>query len=126
MIAMETYLQWISKDIPVYANVPWLGVGKFQNYQEGNNDNGAQVYETKCVPCHGPQGQGNPGFPPLWGDRAYNDGAGMAKPETLATFALYNMPLGNPDLTVQQAQDVGAFVDSQPRPHFQKPAGSNP
>lgn len=123
---METYLQWISKDVPVYTDVPWLGVGTINNYQEGDPGRGSEVYTTKCAVCHGAQGQGNPGFPPLWGDRAYNDGAGMSRPATLAAFTLNNMPLGNPDLTQQQAQDVGAFVDSQPRPHFEKPAEPNP
>lgn len=117
---MVTYLQWLSKDIPVYSDVPWLGVGTLENYQEGNADAGAQVYTEKCSPCHGPEGQGTPAGPPLWGDNSYNDGAGMARPETLANFAFRNMPLGNPDLTQQQAQDVGAFVNGQPRPHFEK------
>jgi cytochrome c len=43
----------------------------------------------------------------------------MAKPATLATFAHLNMPKGNPTLTEEEALDVGEFVDTQPRPHFQ-------
>jgi thiosulfate dehydrogenase len=46
----------------------------------------------------------------------------MSKPETLANFALLNMPRGNPTLTLEEAQNVAAFVDSQPRPHFVKPS----
>ncbi len=42
----------------------------------------------------------------------------MAKAATLAGFALLNMPRGNPDLTPEQAIDVGTFVDGQPRPKF--------
>jgi thiosulfate dehydrogenase len=120
MTALVTYLQWISKGIPIYADVPWLGVGTIQNYQEGNKDNGAQVFTQKCSPCHGGQGQGTQQAPPLWGDRSFNDGAGMATAANLAGFALNNMPYKNPTLQPQEAEDVAAFIDSQPRPHFQK------
>ena len=121
MTAMVTYLQWMSKDIPVYAEVPWLGLGKIEGYQEGNQETGSTVYTSKCAACHGPDGQGTPAGPAVWGDKSYNNGAGMAKPDTLARFALYNMPFGNPTLTKEEAQDVAAFVDNQPRPHFVKP-----
>ena len=122
MTAMATYLQWISKDIPVYAEVPWLGVGTMQNYKEGDQEVGKTVYTSKCAACHGPDGQGTPAGPPVWGDKSYNDGAGMSKPQTLANFALLNMPRGNPTLTQEEAENVAAFVDSQPRPHFVKPS----
>ncbi|HZK60589.1 MAG TPA: cytochrome C, partial [Anaerovoracaceae bacterium] len=68
--------------------------------------------------CHGNDGHGTLRAPPLWGDASFNDGAGMHKLENLAAFAFYNMPRANPDLTAEQALDVGAFVSSQPRPHF--------
>jgi cytochrome c len=42
----------------------------------------------------------------------------MAKPEILSAFAYLNMPPGNPDLTGEQALDVGIFAASQTRPHF--------
>ncbi|MCA9284269.1 MAG: hypothetical protein KDA22_03575, partial [Phycisphaerales bacterium] len=44
-------------------------------------------------------------------------------PRTLAAFTYLNMPKGNPDLTVEQAIDVAAYVASQPRPRF---AASSP
>lgn len=122
MTAMATYLQWISKDIPVYADVPWLGIGKIENYKEGNKEVGATVFTSKCSACHGPDGQGTAAGPAVWGDNSYNDGAGMAKAETLATFAFFNMPRGNPTLTQEEAENVAAFVDNQPRPHFVQPA----
>ncbi len=120
MTAIVTYLQWISKDIPIYGKVPWLGVEKIQSSHTPDKAAGQQVFTSKCVVCHGAQGQGQAGFPPLWGDASFNDGAGMATPATLAGFAHLNMPRGNPDLTVEQALDVGEFVDSQARPHFSK------
>ncbi len=119
MTAIVTYLQWISKDIPIYAKVPWLGVEQIQNYQPGNKDTGAEVFSTKCTVCHGVNGQGQGIYPPVWGENSYNDGAGMANAETLTGFVHQNMPFGSPDLSTQEAEDVAAFVDSQPRPHFQ-------
>ena len=60
-------------------------------------------------------------FPPLWGPDSYNDGAGMARPITAASFIHANMPFGtdfaHPVLSAQDAFDVAVFIDSQPRPH---------
>ena len=59
--------------------------------------------------------------PPLWGDDSFNDGAGMARLITLANFLHSNMPHGadyrNPMLSVEEAWDVAAYVESQARPH---------
>jgi thiosulfate dehydrogenase len=60
-------------------------------------------------------------FPPLWGPDSYNDGAGMARPITAASFIHANMPNGadyaHPVLNAQDAFDVAVFIDSQKRPH---------
>jgi thiosulfate dehydrogenase len=44
----------------------------------------------------------------------------MDRPERTAPFVRFNMPRGvdplHPQLTVQEAWDVAAYVDSQPRP----------
>ena len=59
-------------------------------------------------------------MPPLWGSDSFNDGAGMARLITAANFVHFNMPHGtdylNPQLTVEQAWDVAAYMISQPRP----------
>jgi thiosulfate dehydrogenase len=121
MTDILTYFKWISKGIPIYGDVPWLGLQRIESTHKPDANAGKEVYTAKCVACHGADGAGTPAGPPLWGDRAYNDGAGMARPETLAGFALLNMPYKNPDLTPEQALDVGVYVDSQPRPKFVKP-----
>jgi len=91
---------------------------------------GKQVYAATCVACHGDNGQGvrrgKPGdangymFPPLWGPDSYNTGAGMARVTLAAGFIKGNMPNGithiNTVLTDEQAFDVAAFMNSQPRP----------
>ena len=59
-------------------------------------------------------------MPPLWGPDSFNDGAGMARLTAIANFVHFNMPHGadylNPQLTVEQAWDVAAYVVSKPRP----------
>lgn len=86
---------------------------------------GGQVYETRCQVCHGSNGLGlkatnNPAdgylFPPLWGDDSYNNGAGMNRVLTAARFIKARMPLGQADLTDDQAYDVSAYINSHPRP----------
>lgn len=57
--------------------------------------------------------------PPLWGPRSYTVGAGMARNSVSASFIRHNMPLGQEDgLTGEEAYDVAAYVNRQPRPDF--------
>ena len=88
-------------------------------------DAGQAIYEQRCVVCHGANGEGlletgDPKdgylFPPLWGPDSYNDGAGMHRVLTAARFIKARMPLGQPDLTDDEAYDVAAYMNSQPRP----------
>jgi thiosulfate dehydrogenase len=95
-------------------------------------DKGKVVYETKCQSCHQPNGEGllNPEkteytFPALWGKGSYNDGAGLYRMSNFAKYVKYNMPQGvshgSPQLSDEEAWDVAAFVNSQPRPHINVP-----
>ncbi|MBU4261695.1 MAG: c-type cytochrome [Proteobacteria bacterium] len=118
MTAIVTYYQWISKGLPVYAEIPWLGTQPLQSTHVPDKTKGEQLYGAKCSACHGKSGEGTAAAPPLWGNDSFNDGAGMHKPVNMSAFALLNMPLGNPDLAVEEALDVADFVASQPRPHF--------
>jgi thiosulfate dehydrogenase len=62
-------------------------------------------------------------FPPLWGPDSFYDGAGMDHFNRAVGFIRRNMPRGvdpdHPQLTLQQAWDVTAFLQSRPRPHFE-------
>jgi thiosulfate dehydrogenase len=118
MVSILTYYKWISTGVPIYDSVPWLGAGKVEGVKTPDKNNGQQVYASRCGVCHGADGMGTNIAPPLWGDGSYNDGAGMSKPETLTSFAFYNMPRGNPTLSPEEAADVALYVDSQPRPHY--------
>jgi thiosulfate dehydrogenase len=94
---------------------------------------GAYVFVTVCAACHQENGLGKRmgsvndaggyAFPPLWGPDSYNDGAGMDRYERIVGFVRRNMPRGvdplHPQLTLQQAWDVSAYVIAQPRPHYQ-------
>jgi thiosulfate dehydrogenase len=88
---------------------------------------GKTVFEEHCTVCHGTDGGGllaaaNPihgyVFPPLWGPDSFNTGAGMHRVLTASRFIKARMPLGKPELTDEQAFDVAAFINSQPRPEM--------
>jgi thiosulfate dehydrogenase len=93
-------------------------------------ERGASVYLQQSASCHRPDGSGMrtgaPGdakgylHPPLWGPDSFNAAAGMGRIATAAAFIHANMPLGSsqaaPVLTPEQAWDVAAFIESQPRP----------
>jgi thiosulfate dehydrogenase len=88
---------------------------------------GRKVFDERCVACHGADGSGLRAssdplkgyvFPPLWGPDSFNDGAGMHRLLTAARFVKARMPLGRPDLSDDQAFDVAAYLNSQPRPEM--------
>lgn len=121
MLALVTYLQWISKGVPIYDKVPWLGLPKLESKHVAKLDGGKKVYATYCAMCHGKEGQGEieNRIPPLWGPKAFNESAGMNRKDTLASFIYYNMPYQQEQmLTEEQAIDVAAFIVSQPKPKF--------
>lgn len=118
MEALMAYYHWISKGIPIYADIPWLGLKKMKSNHQPDKSQGKVVFEENCQMCHGINGQGTLIAPALWGQGSYNDGAGMSKIPNLAAFAHLYMPKGNPGLTEVQSLDVAAFVNTQPRPHF--------
>ncbi len=93
---------------------------------------GKDVYVAKCQTCHQANGEGlliadgtEYTYPPLWGEHAYNDKAGLYRLSNFAKFVKSNMPFGavheNPQLTDEEAWDVAAFVNSQSRPSKETP-----
>ncbi len=88
---------------------------------------GGKLYQEKCASCHQKSGEGQMNatgeayqYPPLWGKNSYNDGAGLYRITNFAKYIKSNMPLGasheSPLLTDEEAWDIAAFVNSQPRP----------
>ena len=129
--AMTTYLHFLSTGIPVGAKLEGGGTLKLKALARAADPvAGKQVYAATCMACHGDNGQGvrrgqagdanGYQFPPLWGADSYNDGAGMARVTLAAGFIKGNMPSGvthlNAVLTDEQAFDVSAYINSQPRP----------
>jgi thiosulfate dehydrogenase len=80
---------------------------------------GASLYLSRCSECHQKDGQGDKDNPPVWGERSYNDGAGLSSVENLAAWLKVAMPLDDTDLTDQQALDLAAYVNSHKRSHFE-------
>ncbi len=80
---------------------------------------GESLYHSRCAECHQKDGQGDKDNPPVWGERSYNDGAGLSSVENLAAWLKVAMPLDATDLTDQQALDIAAYVNSHKRPHFE-------
>jgi len=87
---------------------------------------GRVVFDRRCAVCHGADGAGLKAadvaggyvFPPLWGPDSFNNGAGMGRVLTAATFIKARMPLGQADLTDDEAYDVAAYINSHPRPEM--------
>jgi thiosulfate dehydrogenase len=100
--------------------------------QPGDATRGAEVYGRLCAACHQPDGLGTrwgaPAdargyqFPPLWGPDSFNDGAGMDHFLRDVGFIQHNMPRGTdpaqPQLSLQEAWDAAALLQSKPRPHY--------
>lgn len=88
---------------------------------------GQTVYGARCSVCHGNDGLGLLAtgekakgylFPPLWGPDSFNNGAGMHRVLTAARFIKARMPLGEATLTDDEAFDVAAYINAQPRPQM--------
>lgn len=120
MEALLAYLDWISHEVMDAPRLPWLGLPPLPSNHVPDPKAGEAVYHHHCQICHGPEGEGNPGVPPIWGPNSYNDGAGMNMLPMLSSFVWLNMPHGQPCLTPDEALDVSSYLITRPRPHFEK------
>lgn len=132
MKAMVAYVKFISSGVKPDQRLPGLGTGHMPELDRAASPaRGAPLYRSACTGCHGADGAGvtngtysDLGYlaPPLWGLDTFNDGAGMARLITFANFIHFNMPHGtdyaNPELSVDNAWDIAAFVLSHRRPHL--------
>jgi thiosulfate dehydrogenase len=128
VLAVTAYLSWLSRGYPVGANPGWRGrnaiaADKLLPIAQIDKGRGAAIFNDRCTSCHGPEGQGvqigDKKAGPLWGPDSWNDGAGASRVYTLAGIIRYTMPYLNPgSLSDQEAQEVAAFITSQPRPEY--------
>lgn len=127
--AIKAYVLWVGSavqagDKPLGAglqNIAWLD-------RAADSANGALVYVEKCQACHQANGQGVANghggytFPPLWGEKSYNQAAGLFRMSRFASYVKVSMPLGasaeHPQLSDEEAWDVAAYVNSQQHPAF--------
>lgn len=127
MLAIESYIKWLGVGLEKGTKPAGSGITELAFMERAANPKlGAIVYEQQCQSCHQPNGEGvknadgkGYAFPPLWGDNSYNIGAGLYRLSRFAGYVKSNMPLGashtNTILTDEEAWDVAAFVNSQPR-----------
>lgn len=130
MKAFVAYIDFLSEGIPKGAKRIGAMLKPLQEPQRPVDlAHGEQVFQEKCAVCHSDNGLGkrrgtvgdNQGyeFPPLWGSDSSSEGASMFRMLTVMQFVYYNMPLGvtwdKPQLTVDEAYDVAAFIISHPK-----------
>lgn len=131
LVALESYAFFLAKGAPVGAELAGGGYPTPPKPALAMDfDRGAKVFESKCALCHGPDGQGQASngavvFPPLWGPKSFNWGAGMGSIKNAAGFIKANMPLSQGNtLLDQEAWDVAMFMDSHERPQDPRFKGS--
>jgi thiosulfate dehydrogenase len=128
MQAIVAYIQWLGHKVPKGEKPYGSGIMELPYLTRAADPvRGQTVFVNHCARCHGNDGQGTATldgvgyeFPPLWGPHSYNDGAGLYRLSRFAGYVYNNMPntinWHHPELSVEQAWDVAAFVNTQPRP----------
>jgi thiosulfate dehydrogenase len=127
--AIYAYIKWLGQGVKKNQKPVGIGIEKLSFMDKAADPaNGKEVYTAQCQSCHGTNGEGQFNlngisyiYPPLWGEHSYNDGAGLFRLSSFAGYVKNNMPFNlashsNPKLTNEEAWDVAAFVNSQPRP----------
>jgi thiosulfate dehydrogenase len=128
MRAIVAYIHWLGDEVPKGKKPKGSGIMELKYLERAADPKkGSIVYQAKCQSCHGANGLGQANadgngytYPPLWGPNSYNSGAGLFRLSRFAGFVKNSMPLGvdyeHTQLTDEEAWDVAAFVNSQPRP----------
>lgn len=127
--AIYAYIKWVGQDVKKGEKPVGSGIEKLPFMDRAADTiKGKLVYTSQCQSCHGENGEGQLSlnsvsyeYPPLWGKHSYNDGAGLFRLSNFAGYIKSNMPFNqsthaNPKLTTEEAWDVAAYVNSQPRP----------
>ena len=128
MQAIVAFIKWVGSEV-IEKNKP-DGTGIYDLpvlKRAADPEKGKLVFTTKCVSCHGANGEGVPNsdfteytYPPLFGKHSYNTGAGLFRMSRLAGYVKMNMPQPAsylaPQLTDEEAWDVAAFINTQSRP----------
>jgi len=120
--AIVAYSQWLARGKPAGVELPGRGYPTLaRTGSDPNPLRGKVVYAKRCTVCHGESGEGRKDpsgdytAPPLWGLLSFNKGAGLQQVELMAGFLKANMPLGNANLSDQEAFDLAAWIALQER-----------
>lgn len=129
MRAIVAYMHWLGTNVAKGNKPVGSGISSLKDLDRAADVvKGKVVFIDKCQLCHGANGAGQPDtvthvgymYPPLWGPNSYNVGAGLYRLSRMAGYVKDNMPFGvshgNSQLTDEQAWDVAAFINAQPRP----------
>jgi thiosulfate dehydrogenase len=117
--AVVAYITWLSRGVPTGAKISWRGLQRIESRRPLDAGNGKTVFASKCAFCHGFDGQGTMAAPPVWGPQSYTIAAGMARVTVAAAFIKANMPRSwGWSLSDDDAYDVAAYINAQPRPDF--------
>jgi thiosulfate dehydrogenase len=128
MRAIVSYIEWLGKDVPNGVSPRGVGLPDLPLLtRPADPEKGQLVFALRCIRCHGSNGEGRMHqdglewrYPPLYGNRSYNIGAGLYRLSRFAGYVKANMPTdnftGQPVLTDEEAWDVAAFINSQQRP----------
>ncbi|WP_442598579.1 c-type cytochrome [Neobacillus sp. D3-1R] len=126
MKAMVAYYNYISSNVPDGTKErPWAKVPKVEGDLAKLDVNaGRELYNKACITCHGVGGDGGATGLPLWGEKSYNIGAGMARVRTAGAFIKNFMPkapMGGYEagsFTDEEAMNIAAYINSMDRPDF--------
>jgi len=128
MQAIYAYIKWLGEDLKKGEKPKGSGIVDLPYLNRAADpEKGKIVFVQKCQTCHAANGEGQLNadgitytYPPLWGNNSYNVGAGLFRLSRFAGYVKNNMPQGTtyhaPQLSDEEAWDVAAFVNSQPRP----------
>jgi thiosulfate dehydrogenase len=129
MQAIVAYINWLGKDVEKGEKPKGSGIRELAYLERAADPiKGKVLYQAQCQSCHGANGEGlmaldgsEYSYPPLWGEHSYNAGAGLYRLSRFAGYIKDNMPFNQathklPLLTDEEAWDVAAYVNSQPRP----------
>ncbi|MFN8248066.1 MAG: cytochrome C [Ferruginibacter sp.] len=128
MKAIYAYICWLGTNVPKNVKPIGTGIAEISLPQEAADPvAGKIVFTAKCSKCHAADGCGlfnadSSGYtyPPLWGIHSFTTGAGLYRLSRFAGYVKFNMPfdkdLTKDTLTTEEAWNVAAFVNSQPRP----------
>jgi thiosulfate dehydrogenase len=128
MRAMIAYIKWLGNEVPKGSKPKGTGIMELSYLSRpADPAKGKTIYTTTCERCHGKNGEGQINvdengytYPPLWGNSSYNNGAGLFRLSRFAGYVKNNMPnplnYHSPQLSDEEAWDVAAYVNSQPRP----------